>query len=137
MVKWFRNLFRTAGEVASLTRECLFLQKEREKLEWKVAELEKEVKAERAKKDKFVTQFCNQISVKAGLYGQFTNEEVKAKAVEQLPPVLTPFQEESLRTYATQMRNESIEDGMLNVPPLETYIEGLRQDPELDKYLQH
>ena len=135
MVKWFRNLFRTAGEVASLTRECLFLQKEREKLEWKVAELEKEVKAERAKKDKFVTQFCNQISVKAGLYGQFTNEEVKAKAVEQLPPVLTPFQEEEIATYAAQMRNADIDDGMQNVPPLDMYIQNMRQDP--DKYLQH
>ena len=135
MVKWSRNLFRTAGEVASLTRECLFLQKEREKLEWKVAELEKEVKAERAKKDKFVTQFCNQISVKAGLYGQFTNEEVKAKAVEQLPPVLTPFQEEEIATYAAQMRNADIDDGMQNVPPLDMYIQNMRQDP--DKYLQH
>ena len=135
MVKWFRNLFRTAGEVASLTRECLFLQKEREKLEWKVAELEKEVKAERANKDKFVTQFCNQISVKAGLDGQFTNEEVKAKAVEQLPPVLTPFQEEEIATYAAQMRNADIDDGMQNVPPLDMYIQNMRQDP--DKYLQH
>lgn len=135
MVKWFRNLFRTAGEVASLTRECLFLQKEREKLEWKVAELEKEVKAERAKKDKFVTQFCNQISVKAGLYGQFTNEEVKAQKVEQLPPVLTPFQEEEIATYAAQMRNADIDDGMQNVPPLDMYIQNMRQDP--DKYLQH
>ena len=135
MVKWFRNLFRTAGEVASLTRECLFLQKEREKLEWKVTELEKEVKAERAKKDKFVTQFCNQISVKSGLYGQFTNEEVKAQKVEQLPPVLTPFQEEEIATYAAQMRNADIEEGMLNVPPLDMYIQNMRQDP--DKYLQH
>lgn len=136
MWKWFRNLFRTAGEVASLTRECLFLQKEREVLESRVAQherkielLEKSVLAERARKDKFVMQFCNQLSVKNKLYGVFTDSTEETKPKELPQSTLNVFEQEELRLQAIEWQRQDIENGMPELP-LEVYLTKMSANPE-------
>lgn len=130
MFKWIRNLFTTAGEVASLTRECLFLQNEREYLARKVELLEKEVKRERTRYDAFQKTYFNQISIKNGLSGAFKDKEVELPKPPQ-PEPLNLFEQQELRDIALQLKEQDDATG-LNMP-LEVYIDKMREEP--DKYI--
>ena len=128
MASFFRNLFRTAGEVSGLSQQVTFYEKQNELLEWKVKELEKEVKSERRLKDTFVRQFCNQMSVKNGLYGAFKTPEEEKRPEQSKLFDLSPDEEEKILWAAEQMRNDDIESG--NDPrPIEAYANKLREDP--------
>lgn len=126
------KFFDNRARIAELQAEVKFLRAQNQTLEWKNTELEKEVRAERNKKDKFVTQYCNQISQKNGLYGVF--EEKKAEKKESQPRSLTPKDEEKLNFFAEQMRAEDLQNDVER--PLDFYLNQIKQPDNLDYYLQ-
>ena len=91
-----------------MTRECLFLQEERKKLEWKVEQLEKEVKSERKRFDSFQKTYFNQISVKNGLSGAFKDKEEKLP-VKPIDNDLNMFQKQELEDIAKQLKEQDEE----------------------------
>lgn len=126
---FLRDMFRTAGEVAQLTARCAWLDAEREKLEWKVQALEKEVRSERRRFDTLQRTYLNQISVKNGLYGAFKEPESPPQSPPVAAPVLTLVESTTLEDYARQLRDEDRARGIER--PLEAYLEAMRKNPEL------
>lgn len=126
---FFRDMFRTASEVANLTSRCVYLEGERTKLEWKIEQLEAEVRRERKRYDAFQRTYFNQISVKNGLYGAFDNAgEDRPKTPETLPPEITPIEEETLRSYAVQLQEDDRAQGIDR--PLSDYLAAMKEQPE-------
>jgi hypothetical protein len=123
--------FKTRAENAALRAEVSLLRSQSDKLEWKVAELEKEVRSERNKKDRFVTQYCNQISQKNGLYGVF--EDKKPREVEKTERNLSQAEEDKLYWLATQMREDDLQNDLDK--PIDTYLNQMKQPDKVEYYL--
>ena len=103
------------------------MQAANDKLEWKNAELEKAVVAERKRLDTMQTKFLNQICVKNGLYGVFA-EPTKAKPVEELPIEFSPSEDLEIRSIANQLQVQDAEKG--DQYPLQLYIDKIKENPE-------
>ncbi len=121
---YIRDMFRTAGEVSTLTRQLEFSQSENERLVWQVTELDKAVKAERASKDRFVNKFCDQLSKQHGLPMKF-DDKPEPKPIEKEP--LTAYQEMRIEEIAKQMiaHAEMMND---EVPSFDDCIAKLKSD---------
>ncbi len=126
---FFRNLFTTAGEVASLTREVLSLQGQLEHERTRNALLEQQIIAERKKKDSVLLKYCDQVS-KLNHLPMVFREKVERPAQE--PEPLSIVEEERVKYIAEAMRNDDLDrDG--DARPIEAYIDAINLDPA--KYL--
>lgn len=126
------DLFKVRARNSALETEVAMLRAQNEKLEWKVEKLEAEVRSERSKKDKFVNQYCNQISQKNGLYGVF-EDAPKPRKVEQEPRELTQAETDKINYLAEQTRLLDLENDIDK--PLHVYIEQMMKPDKLEYYL--
>jgi len=103
---FIRDMFRTAGEISTLTSQLKFSQDENERLVWQITQLEKEVKSERAAHRKDLLKMCDQISKQQGLPMKF--EEKEAPKPPQAVP-LTAYQEMQIDNLVKEMRAQAEE----------------------------
>lgn len=132
-MRWFDQANQISSlqrEVAYLTRQLQATEGRLEVAEAKNALLDKEVLAERARKDKFVNKFCDQLSVQQKLHGVFVEKE----PVKRSKPVYTADVEMQIEQTA-RMQREVDEQAGLTPLALEDYADLIREDPE--KYLPH
>lgn len=125
-MSFFRNMFRTAGEIAVLSQQLAFYESENKKLAWRAEQLEKQVTKERDSKDKVMLRYCDQISVKNGLYGTF--KEIAVEKTKVTEPAFTQAETEKIEYLAGEMRDSDIQ---MDIEPksLETYIEAIKANP--------
>lgn len=128
---YFLNLFRKASELGRLDNENARLVAALQKTEWKVTELEKEVRSERNKKDKILLRYADQVSRQNKLPEHFVSD---AKPPEP-PPIEVPsmLEDERYRHTAQKLREADLElvsgdEG--RVEPFEVYYEAVKKDPE-------
>lgn len=119
------KFFATASELDFQTKRADWLAAELEKVEKKLALAEQALKDERKSKDKFVLTAMDQISVKAGLFGQFRKSADKPK---DKPPEYSPEMEGRIMAAAELQRNADIDNGF-DPQPVEFYADKIRQDP--------
>jgi hypothetical protein len=125
-------MFTTAGEVAALSLQNAFYEREMKKLEWKCEALEKEVKTERKRFDKLQTTFLDVVSVKAGTYGKFTAAVAEKQEATEEP--LTAFEEDKINWQAKVMLDADIDAG-IEPKPLHVYVEAIKNNRE--RYLDN
>jgi len=126
---FFRRMLRTAGEVAVLSQQLAFYEEENKKLVWKNEQLDKEVRKERAAKDRILLRYADQISIKSGLYGKFEKDIPKVEEVNEERKILSMEEEVRIEWLAKSMQNDDIESG-IEPPSLETYKDAIRKNPE-------
>ena len=115
-----------------LTRQCEFYRNQTEHLEKKILMLEKEVKRERGRYDRFLTTHYDQISAAFKLRPPFAKaleDTVKPKGLEA--PELTPDEEQRLVDIAKDLHAQDIANGENR--GLHEYLNAVRQQP--DHYL--
>lgn len=123
----FRDMFRTAGEVASLTRQCVFYENENERLRIENALLTKEIRLERGKKDKIAEHVYNLHARQAKLPMVFQDEKEKPK---REPEIFSEIDAQKIEYYAKAMQRN--DEGNVNpLPPLEIYVEAIKNNKEL------
>lgn len=120
------KFFATASELDFQTKRADWLAAEVEKLEQKLALAEAAIKDERKAKDKFILTAMDQISVKAGLFGQFQKQE---KPKEVKPPSYSPEMEARIEAAAKLQREADI-DGGYDPHPIEWYVNQIKDNPE-------
>ncbi len=122
-------MLKTAGEVSLLRQQLAFSEKEREKLEWKVGHLEKQVESERKRFDKTQAATMDFAMQKSGVVPKV--EKAQASLFEKEEPVeqkFTPTEESTIEALAKGMRASDAESG-IEPYPLERYIQAIKADP--------
>ena len=120
---WIRDLFTKASELDRLRRDNQYLQGCLDRDGYKIVELEKQILKERARVDKFLMTYADQISVKNGLYAKFVE-----KPKEPPKPVIAS---DKIQWAAEQQRKADIETyGEDNVQPLTFYVQELESNPD-------
>jgi hydroxyacyl-ACP dehydratase HTD2-like protein with hotdog domain len=127
---FFRNLFRTAGEVAALSQQLAFYETRAKTAEWKCAELEKEVKAERKRFDKIQATFMDYVAKREGTQGKFTAVQTEPVVIE--PEQLSLYEENKIEWLAQQMLQADIDSGQ-EPHAFHVYTDAIKSNPE--KYL--
>jgi len=123
---YIRNLFAKATEIDRLQGRCDYLQSCLDREIWKNQHLDEQIVAERKAKDKFVLRYADQISRQAKLPEHFVDDVTPKEAPK--PEPLTMAEEEKVRWAAIELRNADIDSGR-DAPPLETYINAIKEDP--------
>ncbi len=110
--KW-RN---QAAEIERLTRELdfsarqlLFAQQRIDDSDEDIKTLKKELKSERAAKDKFMLRYCDQVSVQNKLYGVFGKD---AEPDKKLDNYVSPEEMDRIHNAAVAQREADIADGL-------------------------
>lgn len=127
---WY-NVFKKASEIGRLTNELDFSRRQLEfaqdridAAEIKIDLLEKSVKSERDKRDKFVYVAMDRLTVKSGGYGAF-EKALAPKAPEKLPEYTDDGMEAKIQA-AAKLQMEIDPDPR----ELEFYLKAVRDDPE-------
>ncbi len=134
-MSFLRDMWATAQEVTALRQQLAFYQEQNNINEWKVEQLEKQVKLERTKHDKFVTVTMNQLCAQAKLpTNKYKDVEPDETTTQEEPPEEKRERvaiEEQYKFYAGQMRDADIEErGEENVQPLEYYVQQIKINPD-------
>lgn len=117
-------MFARLSETNFLRFKCEFLEDQLAKTEGRLKRTEDALAQERAAKDRIILRYADQISVKNGVYGKFTQD-----AKEEVPETKSE-PDEKLMWLAQQQRQADLDAGYTNVQPLEHYIEELSRNPE-------
>lgn len=126
---FFRNLIRRADEFDRLDRECSRLESDLSRERSRIALLEKELKAERASKDKILLRTGDAILAIAKVRGA-GSYVADAEPPRDVPVLDTePKDMELIRFVANAMRDADKAAGIDEVDSLDAYIEVVRKDP--------
>lgn len=95
---------------------------------WRNEQLEKEVKAERKRVDKYVVEWSNACAKLAGQPKLFSEYKEPVDAVRGVDVQYTEAELEKFNYYAKMMRDNDIESGA-DAPPLSYYVEKIKENP--------
>lgn len=123
---FFSTLINQAGQIKQLTLHCNFLQAQLDREQERNELLEKGIRDERAKKDKFTLRYCDQVSKQASLPQKFVDDS-EPKEPEK-PKEFSPSDEERVNYYATIMRNGDIDAGEGQERNLDEYKDIIRAE---------
>lgn len=127
--KWFRQaseITRLTNEVDFLTRRLHFAQGRIDADEQRIEILEKAVKSERDKRDKFVCVAMDKLA------GKSTQSFERTLFPKEEPPV-KPDVDNTAVTLAAELNREMDIQAGYDPQPLDFYISAIEQDPQ--KYL--
>lgn len=127
----FRKWFAQAGRIATLereneflTRQCEFAEDRAIRAEQKVELLEKAVKSERDKRDRFAMTAFDKVTKNTGAFQKSLLEPEKPKPVEP-----DPIEESRIEAAAKLQMQADIDSGF-DPWPLEEYAKRIADDPK-------
>ena len=128
-MSFFSNMFKTAAQVSVLEQQLAFSEKEREKLEWKVGQLEKQVESERKRFDKTQAATMDFAMQKSGVVPKVEKAQASLFGKEDPPEQkFTPTEESTIEALARAQMQGDRESGF-EPYPFEKYVEAIKKDP--------